>query len=219
MPLADLYQEVIMDHYARPRNKGELADAHLDCQEENPLCGDRIRVQARLAPPPGDAAVAPHGAAPGGPTAEAAPGEAAGAVAPDAVLKEVRFSGRGCSISQASASMLTQAMRGRTAAEARRLIARFLAMVRGEPGDYAELGELQALRGVTRYPVRVKCATLAWHVLERALADPAACRASTPPAGPEAGPEPLDGPVPGRPPHHSPRAAIGPDSGNRNQDL
>ncbi len=183
MPLADLYQEVIMDHYARPRNRGELEDAHLDCLDENPFCGDRIRVQARLAPPPADAP-RKAGDQAGGAAVEASPGDAAteasrgGAEVPgDAVLEEVRFSGCGCSISQASASMLTQAVHGRTAAEARRLIERFLAMVRGEPGDYAELGELQALRGVTRYPVRVKCATLAWHVLERALADPGACRA------------------------------------------
>lgn len=191
MPLSDLYQEVIMDHYGRPRNKGELPGADLDCQEENPFCGDRIRVQARLSGLPkaaGRAEAPPEGAAPHGArvaTSEGSAGEMPdGAVPSYAILEEVRFSGRGCSISQASASMLTQAVRGRTAGEARALIRRFLAMVRGEPGDYSDLGELQALQGVTRYPVRVKCATLAWHVLEQALENPARCCPAAPGEGP-----------------------------------
>lgn len=137
MSLDSLYQEVIMDHYARPRNRGTLEAADISWEAHNPVCGDRITVQAALDP--------------------------AGAI------REIRFSGQGCSISQASASMLTQLARGKGLAEARALVDRFLAMLRGEGGDYRPLGEAQALQGVTRYPVRIKCATLAWHALEEGI--------------------------------------------------
>ncbi len=136
MSLADLYQEVIMDHYGRPRNRGTIADADVSFELKNPVCGDVIRVDAALE---GD------------------------------TVRDIRFSGQGCSISQASASMMTQLVQGKNLEEARRLIDCFLAMMRGEQGDYRALGEAQALQGVTKYPVRVKCAALAWHVLEEGL--------------------------------------------------
>ncbi len=136
MSLDELYQEVIMDHYARPRNKGRLEHPDIDRELANPVCGDVIRVQVALD---------------GG------------------RVGDVRFSGKGCSISQASASMMTELIKGRTLDEARGLIERFLAMMKGEPGDYGALRDLQALQGVSRYPVRIKCATLAWHVLEGGL--------------------------------------------------
>jgi len=136
MSLGDLYQEVIMDHYARPRNRGELPAPDVSFELHNPVCGDRIRVQARLE---------------------------------DGRVADVRFSGQGCSISQASASMMTQLVKGKGLADVRGLIERFLAMMKGEAGDYKPLGEAQALQGVARFPVRIKCATLAWHVLEEGL--------------------------------------------------
>lgn len=136
MSLDEIYQQVILDHYSRPRNKGEVAGADVSFEMHNPVCGDRIRVQAALE---------------------------------DGRVAEVRFSGQGCSISQASASMMTQLVKGKDLGEARGLIARFLSMMKGEAGDYRPLGEAQSLQGVSRLPVRIKCATLAWHVLEEGL--------------------------------------------------
>ena len=88
----------------------------------------------------------------------------------DGRIQAVRFRGRGCSISQASASMLTEAVQGKTLEEARALIQQVLALVKGETeGDFETLGDIVALAGVRHFPVRVKCATLAWHALEEAL--------------------------------------------------
>jgi len=84
-------------------------------------------------------------------------------------IAEVRFVGRGCSISQASASMMTEQIKGKTLDEARRLAARFKAMMRGEPVPEEELGDLAALQGVRKFPVRVKCATLSWVALEQGM--------------------------------------------------
>ena len=136
--LAAIYQELILDHYRRPRNKGALDGADASVERRNPLCGDEIGLQLAL---DGD------------------------------VVRDVRFTGRGCSISQASASMLTQALRGRTRAEAEALLARFTRLVHGdaEAARDASLGELRALQGVARFPARIRCATLAWSALEEAL--------------------------------------------------
>ena len=88
----------------------------------------------------------------------------------DGVIKEARFQGQGCSISQASASMLTEAVRGLSLDEAEALYDRFHRLMTGdETVDAAELGDLEALSGVRKFPVRVKCATLAWHVLDEAI--------------------------------------------------
>lgn len=87
------------------------------------------------------------------------------------IIREARFTGQGCSISQASASMLTEAVKGRTVSEARDMIDRFTRMVRGELApEAADLGDLEALSGVSRFPVRVKCALLAWEALDKDLA-------------------------------------------------
>ncbi len=87
----------------------------------------------------------------------------------DGIVREVRFDGKGCSISQASASMMTDRIKGQPIAEARRLIATFKAMMRGEAPAPDDLGDLEALQGVRKFPVRVKCATLGWVTLEEAL--------------------------------------------------
>lgn len=136
--LEELYREIILDHYRRPRNRAEALDGET-CSAEgaNPLCGDQVRVAVRLE---GDR------------------------------LAEVAFGGSGCSISQASASMMTQAVRGHTVAEARAAAAAFQQMMlTGEP-PAEDLGDVEALQGVAKFPARVKCASLAWKTLEQALA-------------------------------------------------
>jgi nitrogen fixation NifU-like protein len=135
--LEELYQEIILDHYRRPRNRGIVEPADLSATEYNPLCGDEIKVTARLN---------------------------------DGKISELKFDGHGCSISQASASIMTQKMLGKTADEARRFIDSFLQMMRGDiPFGGKELGDLKALEGVLKFPVRVKCATLAWHTTQKAI--------------------------------------------------
>jgi len=135
--LEELYQEIILDHYRRPRNKGATVPADLRAKDNNPLCGDEIEITARLA---------------------------------DGKIAEIRFAGHGCSISQASASIMTQKLVGKSPAEAREFIENFLQMMRAEvPFGGRELGDLKALEGVLKFPVRVKCATLAWHTTQKAL--------------------------------------------------
>jgi nitrogen fixation NifU-like protein len=134
-----LYQEILLDHYRQPRNFGGLSGLGHAAEGYNPLCGDRVRVAARL---DGDR------------------------------LAEVRFEGSGCAISTASASIMTGLVRGRSEREAEEIFARFRAVLQGDAGEetLAELGELAALAGVREFPMRVKCATLAWHTLRAALA-------------------------------------------------
>jgi nitrogen fixation NifU-like protein len=136
--LDELYQEILLDHYRRPRNYGPLPEPDREVDGHNPLCGDRLRLRLRLE---GDR------------------------------VAEARFEGSGCAISTASASMMTEAVRGRPIAEVLELAARFRALVtgEGEAGEPESLGELVALAGVRAYPMRVKCATLAWHALRSAL--------------------------------------------------
>lgn len=136
--ISALYQEIILDHYRRPRNKGDVPDADETILLRNPLCGDEISVQVRYE---GD------------------------------LIADVGFSGRGCSISQASASMMTQLVKGKKLDEIESLRSRFREMVMGDAAaaDDAALGSLRALGGVARFPARVKCALLAWNALETAL--------------------------------------------------
>lgn len=133
-----LYQELILDHYRRPRNRGKLAHPDITIRKKNPLCGDVIDLQVQF---DGD------------------------------TLRELRFTGEGCAISQASASMLTQRLKGKSTAEAAQIMDRFTRMVHGEEGAGDEsLGDLRALSGVSRLPVRHPCALLAWDSLAEALA-------------------------------------------------
>jgi len=136
--LGSLFQELILDHYKRPRNKGELADADRRVHMNNPSCGDEVWLQLRF---DGDR------------------------------VADARFIGEGCSISQASISMMTQLLKGRTREEAAALTARFTRMMHGDAGAAkdSQLGDLRALAGVSRFPVRVKCALLGWNALEEAL--------------------------------------------------
>ena len=135
--LTDLYQQVLLDHYRSPRNRGKPAGAERSAEGHNPLCGDRITVHVDFA---------------------------------DDRLRAIGFEGSGCAISQASASLMTEAARGLSRAEFERLFAAFRALVTGgAPDGGIDLGKLEALAGVAGFPMRVKCATLAWHALEAAL--------------------------------------------------
>lgn len=147
--LDDLYREIILDHYRSPRNRGELPTPPATMVKgHNPLCGDEIMLYLLV---DGDK------------------------------ISDVKVGGQGCSISQSSASMMTQAVLGKPIAEARELVRQFKAMLSIESGaasetdapvDIAALGDLAALQGVVKFPVRIKCATLAWNTLVDALDNP-----------------------------------------------
>jgi nitrogen fixation NifU-like protein len=141
--LRDLYQEIILDHYKRPRNQGRLADVNRQADGHNPLCGDKVTIFLTLK---------------------------------DSVIRKVAFQGQGCAIFTASASLMTDMIKGMTEAEARALFARFKDMVTSHDSahdlaDLADLDKLAAFSGVREFPLRVKCATLPWHTLVAALDD------------------------------------------------
>ena len=139
--LRELYQEVILDHSKHPRHFGALEHATHNAQGHNPLCGDRITVHLIL-----DA---------------------------ENRIADIKFEGRGCAISQASASLMTDMLIGRSVDEAEKLMHGFLHMVKGEEGVSGladdDLEQLQVMAGVSAFPMRVKCATLAWHTMKSAL--------------------------------------------------
>ena len=138
--LSELYQELILDHNRRPRNFGTLADANRRAEGYNPLCGDRLKVYLRLE---------------------------------DDRIAGVSFEGSGCAISKASASLMTDAVKGKTIADATALFDRvhtMLTMPMDRPVDVSDVGKLAVLSGVREFPVRIKCASLAWHTLKAALA-------------------------------------------------
>ncbi len=144
MSVEELYREVILDHYRNPRNRGTLDGADAHAEGQNPLCGDEIAIDLAFE---GD------------------------------TVSEVAISGQGCSISQASASMMTDAIKGKSRADIDALVHRFKRMMdieEGDPGLDAErpgavLGDLEALQGVRKFPVRIKCADLPWTTLVEAL--------------------------------------------------
>ncbi len=149
--LQELYQSVILDHNRKPRNHGAPERFDRTADGRNTLCGDALTVWVAL---DGD------------------------------TLADVRFVGEGCAISKASASLMTQAVRGKSRAEADALFEQFHALVTGREAPPAEgvrgpLGPLAALAGVSRFPIRVKCASLAWHTLRAALAERAPAAAVT----------------------------------------
>ena len=157
--LEDLYREIILDHYRNPRNRGELPvpPAHRS-EGFNPLCGDEVQVYLDV---------------------------------DDGAVTDVRVSGQGCSISQSSASMMSQAVKGKSVEEARLLVRAFKAMMSIHEHDLdgdgdedstelddVKLGDLEALRGVVKFPVRIKCATLSWNTLGQGLDEIAPANAS-----------------------------------------
>jgi nitrogen fixation NifU-like protein len=139
--LEDLYQEIILDHYRNPRGAARLDQVPESRVHENPTCGDAVKLEVPL-------------------------GE-------DGSVGDIRFEGKGCAISTASASLMTERMSGRPRAEVRAEAERFIAVMRGEedPETLDEWDDLACFKGVIRYPLRVKCATLAWHALLDALAE------------------------------------------------
>ncbi|MBI4884046.1 MAG: SUF system NifU family Fe-S cluster assembly protein [Actinobacteria bacterium] len=143
--LEDLYREIILDHHRTPRNRGELPPPAAHAVGHNPLCGDEIDVYVQVA---------------------------------NGVIADVKVGGSGCSISQSSASMMSQAIKGKPLPDVLALVRRFKGMMSipdedgnpMEPDLTVKLGDLEALQGVVKYPVRIKCATLSWNTLLDALA-------------------------------------------------
>ena len=136
--LNSLYQQLILDHYRKPRNKGELPDKTVEIHMANPVCGDEIRLQLRIE---GDR------------------------------ITEAMHVGHGCSISQAAVSMMTNLIKGKSLSEAEGLAERFTAMMHGdeEVAKDRSMGDLRALQGVSKFPVRIKCALLAFDALQEAI--------------------------------------------------
>ena len=142
--LQELYQSIILDHNRRPKNYGPLEGATTRRQDRNPACGDEIVLELKVERD---------------------------------VIADVRFMSEGCAVSRASASIMTQAVKGKTRAEAERLFVQFHELVTGKlkptPQEARALGEMAAFSGVSRFPIRVKCASMAWHSLHKAIQDEA----------------------------------------------
>ena len=134
-----LYGEVILDHYRNSRNKARIEEPDIEYDEYNPICGDQVVLQLKL---------------------------------DDGYIGNAGFHGQGCSISQASASMMTDLLKGKTLKEAEDLAETFRQMMHGSPPspeELAEMRDLEALQGVRKFPVRIKCALLAWTALEEGI--------------------------------------------------
>lgn len=165
--LEDLYREIILDHYRSPRNRGELETPPAHRTEGfNPLCGDEIVIYVD--------------------------------VDDDDRIQDIKIGGQGCSISQSSASMMSAAVKGKTVAEAKKLTSTFKSMMsiheaeiggdgseadhdhhHDDDDDELKLGDLEALRGVVKFPVRIKCATLSWNTMNEAFEQLAQARATS----------------------------------------
>lgn len=136
--LTSLYQQLILDHYRNPRNRGELPDKTVEIHMANPVCGDEIRLQLRIE---------------------------------DDTIVDARHVGQGCSISQAAVSMMTSLIKGKPLEHAEEVAAKFTAMMHGDeaPARDRELGDLRALQGVSKFPVRIKCALIGFDALQEAI--------------------------------------------------
>ena len=135
--LDQLYRQVIMDHYKKPRNKGALENGSVTVDMNNPTCGDRIHLTMEVE---------------------------------GNIVKDAKFDGEGCSISMASASMMTQAVKGKSVDDALKLADIFSNMMLGnEYDDSVDLGDIESLSGVSKFPARIKCATLAWKAMEKGV--------------------------------------------------
>jgi len=145
MALEELYREVILDHYRNPRNKGHLDSPDASAQGVNPMCGDEVNIELRMS---------------------------------NGKVTDVAVEGQGCSISQSSTSMMTEAIKGKTREEIENLVSKFRVMMSLDESDDlgldperpgSVLGDIEALQGVRKYPVRIKCASLGWNTLLEAL--------------------------------------------------
>ncbi len=142
MSLSDLYQEIILDHYKNPRNYGEMDDAHIHVEDNNPSCGDELEVNVRLDED-------------------------------EEVIEDISFTGEGCAISMASASLMSDRLEGKSIEDAEELRERFKSMITSDEEDLEdlkqELGDLVSLKGVIKFPIRVKCANLSWNTFKKGL--------------------------------------------------
>jgi nitrogen fixation NifU-like protein len=137
--LRDLYQEMLLDHHKRPRNFGKLHGANRRADGYNPLCGDKVTIYLLMR---------------------------------DDVIEDIAFEGGGCAICTASSSLMTELIKGKTEADVEKFFGRFHDLVTSEPHteiDTEVLGKLAIFAGVREFPLRIKCATLAWHTLKAAL--------------------------------------------------
>ncbi len=139
MEFDELYQDIILDHYREPRNFGDDKPHCTAVEKDNPVCGDHIKLLID--------------------------------VDEKGMVRDVEFSGSGCAISMASASMMTEEIKGKPAEQVTKIVQEVLDTMRGEkePSTLESHGDLVALQGVMKYPVRIKCATLAWHAIAEAL--------------------------------------------------
>lgn len=136
----ELYQEIILDHSRHPRHFGALASANRSAEGFNPLCGDRVKIYLM--------------------------------VDKTSRIADIKFEGKGCAISVASASLMTDMLQGRSIAEAEKLMGGFLHLVKGEGSKELSADDreqLEVMAGVSAFPMRIKCATLAWHAMKAAL--------------------------------------------------
>lgn len=137
--LKALYQEIILDHNRSPRNYGKLLDANREIEGYNPLCGDRFKIYIKLV---------------------------------NGTIDDIRFEGAGCAISKASASVMSTVLKGKSVDEAEEWFEKFHKLVTGDPeilNSAETMGKLAAFAGVCEFPIRVKCASLAWHAMKGAL--------------------------------------------------
>ncbi len=148
--LQSLYQSIILDHNRRPKNYGALEGATSRAEGRNPLCGDEVVVELKVE---------------------------------DDTIDDIRFTAAGCAVSRAAASIMTQAVKGKSREEAERLFEQFHDLVTGKltlsPADARKLGEMAAFSGVSKFPIRVKCASMPWHTLRKALHDAGDTASST----------------------------------------
>lgn len=137
--LRDLYQEMLLDHHKRPRNFGKLPGANRRADGYNPLCGDKVTVYLLFE---------------------------------EGTIKDIAFEGSGCAICTASSSVMTELLKGKTEADAEKIFGRFHDLVTSDPDsafDAGAFGKLAIFAGVREFPLRIKCATLAWHTMHSAL--------------------------------------------------
>ena len=145
--LRELYQEIILDHSRHPRHFGALAQANHIAEGHNPLCGDKVKIYLK--------------------------------VDSNDRIADAAFEGKGCAISVASASLMTEMLKGRTTHEVEQLMGGFLHLVKGEDATALDIDDrerLEVMAGVSAFPMRVKCATLAWHAMKAALEGDAVAR-------------------------------------------
>ncbi len=152
--LRNLYQQVILEHYKKPRHRGKTDPVHRYQRGHNPSCGDTIELTLQLN--------------------EA--GDSPGSTLRDRTIVDVKFEGEGCAIAMSSADLMADAVRGKSVAEALEMVQQFQNMMKGDVEFPKEARKLNVMQGVAQFPVRIKCATLTWHALKAALELPSSSK-------------------------------------------